>query len=461
MLQESAFRHTRPARPLLGLLLAGLLLQAGCARYQALPLNDHPQWPASANHLVVDRAKIPFPHLAAHRFDASDGLDMTEVAMLAVANNPDLKLARDRAGIGQAQAFAAGLLPDPQYSTTRDMPASHVNGLVQGWEHAIGYPLRSLLVQGLHHGTAQAASRQIDLNLLWQEWQVVAKARLLFSRIISQQKLLGWLRRNQGLLHDEYLRLKAASEAGDVTAAAANTSLVAWLNINQQVNTLQRQLLQSHRALNALLGLPPDSTLALVDREPLAMPDKAGVAQALAELAKRRPDLLALRAGYRAQDERYRQAIWEQFPPIFLAFNLASDTGGIFTHGVDITMAIPMLNANRGQIAVSKATRRRLHDEYESRVLAAQAMVKRLLADSRLLSAQLSTVRSALPQLDAVARSARQRLDHGDMDEAGFVPVESARINKHIEAVKLQQSLLEDHIALLTVLGLDSAKAHS
>jgi outer membrane protein, heavy metal efflux system len=460
MLQESPLHPVCSAKSWLRLLLASLLLQAGCARYQPLPLNDQPRWPSSFAHISVNRASMPFRELASHRFDPSDGLDMTEVAMLAVANNPDLRLARDDAGIGRAQAFAAGLLPDPQLSMSRDLPASSVPGLVSAYSISPGYDLQSLLLHGSGHEAAEASSRQIDLNLLWQEWQVVSQARVLFSRAISQDELLGWLQQNQRMLHTQYVRIEAAAEAGNVTADLANASLVAWQDISRQVNDLQRQQLQTRHEMNTLLGLAPGTELPLRDSESLTMPDRQAIDQALAELPQRRPDLLALQAGYHAQDARYRQAILAQFPPLNLAYALARDTGGVVTHGLAIAMAVPLLNGNRGQIAVSKATRQRLHDEYENRVLAARAMVHSLLADSGLISAQLATVRAGLPQLDAVAKSARQRLEHGDMDEAGFVPIETARINKHIEAIKLQQSLLQDRIALLTLLGLDSAGAH-
>src|ERR1700761_7750262 len=95
----------------LEILLCGAL--AGCATYEAQPLTPAPAAPATLADLHVDAASLPFPALAAHRFDPSDGLDIVETAMLAVANNPDLKLARDDAAIAHAQAYAAGLLPDP------------------------------------------------------------------------------------------------------------------------------------------------------------------------------------------------------------------------------------------------------------------------------------------------------------------------------------------------------------
>ncbi len=440
-------------------LVAGLLMLAGCAHYQALPLNDHPHWPA-ATHLDVNRSSIPFPKLARHRFDPSDGLDMTEVTMLAVANNPDLKLARDDAGVGRAQSFAAGLLPDPQLNMERDVPVTKSPGLVSAYNLGVGYDLQSLLLHASGEAAARAESRKIDLNLLWQEWQVVSRARVLFTQAISQEKLLGWLLKNQRDLHARYIRTQAALALGDVTADMANASLIAWLGISRQVNDLRRQRLQTRQGLNALLGLAPETRLKLQVGKSVKLPDKKNIRQALAALPQRRPDLLALKSGYQAQDARYRQAILAQFPPLNLTAVLTRDNTAITAQGLAIAMAVPLLNGNRGQIAITRATRRRLHDEYENRILAARAAVKRIIADSRLVSAQLATVRAALPPLDAVAKSARQGMEQGDMDEAGFVPIEAARINKHIEAIRLQQSLLEDRIALLTLLGLDNAGAN-
>src|ERR1700682_3319394 len=102
------------------LLLAGGL--SGCATYLQKPLSTRPALPERIPDLTIDPRQLPLPELAAHTFDPTDGLDITEVAMLAVVNTPDLKTARAAAGIAHAQAFAAGLLPDPQLSASLDIP---------------------------------------------------------------------------------------------------------------------------------------------------------------------------------------------------------------------------------------------------------------------------------------------------------------------------------------------------
>ncbi|HYR32880.1 MAG TPA: TolC family protein, partial [Burkholderiales bacterium] len=103
-------------------IVVAVALLPGCVRYRAQPLDPGSTLPHRIPDLTIDARQMPRPELASHRFDPSDGLDFTEVAMLAVVNNPDLRTARADAGIWHAQAFAAGLLPDPQLSLTADVP---------------------------------------------------------------------------------------------------------------------------------------------------------------------------------------------------------------------------------------------------------------------------------------------------------------------------------------------------
>jgi outer membrane protein TolC len=438
-----------------------LLLPPGitaCSTYQQLPLDSKVTLASSVSHLTVDTQGLPFRDLRSHRFDVADGLDMTEVAMLAVANNPTLRLARDDAKIAYAQAFAAGLLPDPQVSLSRDFPVRGTQGAVNAYSAGLGYELSSLV----SHAASQSASRfqksKTDLDLLWQEWQVIAQARLLFSRSIAQEQLLQWLTDNRDLLANRYKKAKVALDEGNLTRNELNTALVAWQDATKQVNELQRQELQTHNDLNALLGLSPEVDLKLVADQELKLPDENEINRILDTLPSRRPDLLALKAGYAAQDARYRQAILDQFPAFNLAFTVASDTSGVPTHGISLSLALPFLNGNRGNVAIESATRQRLHDEYQMRLNTAYMDVKRLLADSQLIASQLQSAEDGMNMMDKTADNAGRALVDGLMDGSSYALFQSARIAKHVEVTNLKQSLLEDHIALLTLLGGDVDK---
>ncbi len=84
-------------------------LLSGCAVYHAKPLpsSDSLLTQAALARVQIDPAKMPLPELAAHRFDPSDGFDMEDVAILAVANNPDLRLARDDLAVFAEDGFYA------------------------------------------------------------------------------------------------------------------------------------------------------------------------------------------------------------------------------------------------------------------------------------------------------------------------------------------------------------------
>src|SRR6185312_1869094 len=105
------------------LMLVACACLAGCATFRPLPLeNGH--GPNSAADVTVPVASMPTAALRAYPFDPANGLDVTEVAMLAVANDPQLRVERDKAGVAHAQAYAAGLLPDPQLNYEHDRPAA-------------------------------------------------------------------------------------------------------------------------------------------------------------------------------------------------------------------------------------------------------------------------------------------------------------------------------------------------
>lgn len=435
--------------------MASVLFVSACTSYQPLPLNDHPILPDKVSSLHIDTRQLPFPHFAVHKVDPANGLDMTEVAILAVLNNPGLTLARADAHIVQAQAFAAGLLPDPQFTLSRDVPTRSGPGVTNAYNAGIAYDINALITHSAQSDAASAKVRQANLLLLWQEWQVIAKARMLFSQAYTQTQLLHWLRQNQRLLAMQYQRSKKALAQGNLTAVAVDSALVAWQDAERQLDDLQRQQLQTRQDLNTLLGLAPNVELHLVQSAPLAKLSNTAVTQALQDLPQHRPDLLALKAGYDAQDARYRQAILAQFPALNLGITRAQDTGGLQTRGFTIALTLPFLNGNRGNISIEQATRQRLHDEYEIRLNTARADVLQLLADRRLIQAQFDLLEKHLPALDQAADRARAALTSGAIDTSSYVSFESVRIAKHVEAAHLQQALLENQISLLTMMGGD------
>lgn len=415
-----------------------------------------PSWPSGVSRLKVDAGSMPLPELASHPFNPRDGLDMTEVAMIAVANNPQLKLARDDLGIAQAQAFAAGLLPDPQLSYTPQVPQNGPPGEnVTAYDVGLTFDLTALVLRSSRVSAAKADARKADLALLWQEWQVVSQARLLFARARAREALLQILRESRAVAALRYAGEKAALDDGGVTLTDVALAADTLQGIDKQINETERLMEQNRRALNDLLGLSPDTRLDLVGPAALPALDSHAITARLPDLAKRRPDLMALRAGYEAQDQRVRQAILAQFPAIAFGPLRARDNTGIVYNGFSLSLTLPIFDRNRGNIAIAEATRRRMHDEFQLRLNVAYSEVDQLLADQALLEEQVQTLNRDLVELSALADRANAALAAGDMSLPAYYGLKSALTSKEVERNALEESMLEERIALQALVGSD------
>lgn len=428
---------------------------AGCAGYVPKPLPQRPDLAASVNDIsVAPSALHGIPGVKTHPFDAANGLDITETATLAVVNNPDLRAARARLGVGRAELFAAGLLPDPQLGFSLDHPTSSGPDLVNAMSGTISEDINGLVTRDLAEGSKAAALRKVNLEILWQEWQVAEKARQLFVRFRSESAALRLEQRNLRLARNRYDHARQALSQGNITLDRVAADLSAVTGVEGRIRTLQRRHQQTLHQLNALLGLRPDAPLHLVGWLLGGNPTRAEVHTALRQLSQRRPDLLALQAGYKSQDLAFRKAIMAQFPLLNVGLTRARDTSNVQTVGFGVTLSLPFLNDNRGNIAVAKASRAQLWHEYQARLDAASSQVQELWDAWTLFARQLKQVRVQLPALAQMTSKARSAMEQGAVEAALYVNLESSLLAKRVEAIDLRESRAEARIGLETVLGL-------
>jgi outer membrane protein TolC len=431
------------------------LALAGCAAYRPLPLGPVPELPGNPGLIQVDTRSLPFTALARHPFDPRDGLDEIEVATLAVANNPDLKLARADLAVSRAQAFAAGLLPDPQVALGGDLSSSAGGpGATRAFNFGLSYDVGALISHAAGRRAAQAEVRKTGLALLWQEWQVVSTARLAFVRLSHGRRLLAVLEENRKLFADRAARTGQAQQRGLLTSDAVLPNLTALQDIDKQIFDLQRQLNQTAHELNTLLGLDARYELRLQDGAPDAFADEDVAQAALAELPQRRPDLRALVAGYAAQDQRYRAALLAQFPALNVGLTRSRDNSNVYSNSLGITLSLPLLNRNRGNIAIEQATRQKLHDEYQVRVQAARNEIRAILDQQRLDRRQLESVDAALARLEPLIRNSQLAGRAGLVDALAYANARAALLAKEAERIALRQQIAEQRVALQTLLGI-------
>ena len=424
-----------------------------CATYQPQPLPSVPDLETRVPRLKVDVRQLPLPMLRSHPFNPKDGLDMTEAAILAVINNPDLKARRREAGIAGAQLFNARLLPDPQVSLSGAHPTSGPPPLSNAYGIGLNYDLITLVTRGTGIRAAQAAARQVDLEILWQEWLMVQQARTLFVQSVLQACKLDLLHKARALYANRYARSYQALEAGDLTLDVTGTDLTALLDANTKLNKMAQSVNQTRHDFNLLLGLQPDVVLDLAplpSQQPL---QRTNLQEILPDLSRRRPDLLALQAGYLSQEEKVRRAVLSQFPTLNIGFNQGRDTGHVTSTGIGVTFNLPILNANRGEIAIQRATREQLAQAYQARLDQALTQIDLLQTQHELIARERSTLDENLPILHKMVAKASRAYEAGNIASLTYVNMANTLLGKRLESVDLEQSLWQIQINLDTLLA--------
>src|SRR6185437_10779383 len=172
---------------------------------------------------------------------------------------------------------------------------SYPQGTTDAYTAGLTFELGNLITRPARVKSARAGAREIDLNLLWGEWQAITEARTLFDRAYYLRKLAALLQREQAALAPDR----------DLTYDSASAGLNAASDVANQLADAQRQLDLAEHDLHDLLGLDASVPLHLTGGPFMVEPDAGEVQRALSDMSKRRPDLLALQAGYRAQDQAF------------------------------------------------------------------------------------------------------------------------------------------------------------
>ncbi len=240
---------------------------------------------------------------------------------------------------------------------------------------------------------------------------------------------------------------------GNEVLPTVSSDLVALNSAETQLSDIDQLILRNKHDLNALLGLIPDAKMRLSGEIRLPVINATKLAPLLMDLVARRPDLLALQAGYQGQEEKVLRAIIEQFPRLSVGSNFARDTTDVRTQSIAITISLPLFDRNQGNIAIERATREQLLEEYQARLDSAYDQTKRLISELRLVEDQYrSSIESVQRLRDAVA-TAEPAFRAGNLDERTYIDLRTSLLAKEIATAKLEQTILQQRIGLQTLIG--------
>jgi outer membrane protein TolC len=410
------------------LLAAGL---TGCAAYTAAPLPSAPS---------LAPALGPAP------------LTPAQVAVLAVRHDPGLAAARAQHGVAAAELLAAGLPPDPSVSGGFAALLGGP-GAMSAISGSLTQDLSALITYAPDRAAAKAGLAQVDAGILWQEWQVAAQAEQLCVTLSAERATLASLQDDAAALTRVNTAVQAQVAADNLTLADSASSAAALAAVQTALDAAAQSYAQDRATLDALLDQPPGTDIPLA--APAAPPLTVATAQqALATLAARRPDLIALRYGYTQADQNLRAAILSQFLPVSLGAAGGRDTSGVLSAGPQVTLTLPLFSRNRPAIAAAQATRDALRAQYAASLASATSGAGALLQSVALLQAQSATADAAAAQARRDAAAASRALAAGALEARAASALISAAGERTREAIALRAQLQTAELSLATLLGL-------
>ncbi len=434
------------------LTIAVIISLGACAQYRPLPLETLPSSLVAPDPAALsqDALAIDRPYLKPVAIDLSQPLDANAIAVIAVLANPDLKAMRARAGVSDAQVFAAGLLPDPTFSLGIDTivggppAASNIAG-------TLGLGLSTLRTRGAVRAQAEAAARQVRLDLAWAEWLTAGQARLQAERVIGLERAVSILTISRDAAQSLLGRKLRASGRGDLMPDQVEAARLSAFDAADRLRIAERDLGAARSELIRLLGLPPGFQLSLA-ASPYTPPN-GEAADLFAIAARERLDLKALQAGYGAQEATLRKAILDQFPTLDLTVNASRDTGRNKLLGPAIAFTLPLWNRNRGGIAIETATRAALSAEYGARLARTRADIAAAIDAIAIVQRQRAAILADLPALEKFAAASRRAANRGDLALATAEAAEAAVRDKQLLLVQAERDSAELMIALEMLTG--------
>ncbi len=434
-------------------------LLSGCVNYHEMPLESRLAAemlkPPSMEALRIQAKEIKHPILKPLDIDLQNGLSADEAAVIAVLANPKLRAVRDQKGVAAAQLLQAGILPNPQFSYSLDVPTG---GATQGTFNAYGlglnWDVRSLILRGANVDAARSHAISVDLGVAWQEWQVAQAAKLHAYRLFFLRKELAVAKEQEKGLQENVKTVRQAVDHGYMTIVDLTAAEAALQRAHASVLALEQQKEQERLALNQTLGFSPEYSVPLQqDLEPPSFKTTPSFAKITEGIEERRLDLLALKKGYQSEEARLRAAVLAQFPRITIGLSHARDVSNVVTTGFGIAIDLPFFDRNQGRIAIEEASRKQLFDEYISRLFDARAEVARILTDSEALKRQLQATEESLPVLKNLVQTYYQALLEGNADILSYYNARERLLAGNLGLFQLRRNLADLFIALEIAAG--------
>ncbi len=450
----SIIRATLPARRTCWVVVFMLLLPAGCQSYHRKPLTPEavtqalrtPSW----RELRVAVNKTSTEQLPKTMLSPSRGITPNSAAALALILNPSLRAIRNLHDEASAQLLQAGILTNPALTGSFGyITGGFRTDTFNPYGIGVSWNIRQLIDRQARISAARYGLRQVDLEVAWREWQTAEAARLAVYAIAGARQQLREALFARRELDTTYKLARRAGIQGMITLYNLGVALKASRRADALVLTSRQNLALSQLRLARAMGLGPRTvfTLSPSVRLPTAV-DLPNVTKLEHGVENRRLDLLALHMGYESRQEQLRAAVLRQFPGVTIGFTQNSDPNNVHSTSFGVSIELPIFNRNQGRIALAKATRRELYDDYMARVFDARSDIGIAAANIRSLELQIRQAQTTVGEYSDLANRDLRGLRAKAIDIEAFAAAMEQLERERILLVRLQYQLVKNLIAL-------------
>lgn len=327
------------------------LLLAGCQTFESQPLDlaAHDQkWRAqgpSSEKVKAFAKRLAKTDSGNTAFNPSDGVSLTEGKMIALVYNPNLRVARLKAGVAKAVADHAGLWDDPELSLdvlkiTKSVP----DPWIVGSSLAITLPLSGRLSA---EKSLAEASMYAELDRVAEsEWQVTIDLQKAWIKWSSLQAELEQTRKIVKALNSIVKSTTLLAEQGEIPKNESGLFTLEQTSRRVEMARLEGEVKAQEQEIRSLLGISPTAPIRFVPH--LAV---AGWQPSEDRLRFNNPTINRLRREYEVSERSLIREIRKQYPDLVIGPQ-AEDDEGQSRIGFISAIPLPILNANKGGIAV-------------------------------------------------------------------------------------------------------------
>lgn len=399
--------------------LFALISLSSCTRYSPKPLDPGAIFEESKlvalNDLTEKQSKASLE--TSPRIDPSDGLDADEVAFAALFLNPALKAKRAEKGIAAGQLIDAKLWPNPEFSSNLRWEK---DGRGRSFEPELSF---EVLRWGERKGTRQAANANVEavrFEILADEWKVVSDARVAYWDVAALREKLRVSKESLDIAEKLSKSVRSRVTRGVATAMDLNLAEIEHVRSQLENKRVEGELAAAERNLRLVIGLPPAAELKLqIPEKPLSRIQHTWTYGDAENQLTGTASLKAEEWRYQVSEGNLRAAIARQFPGLRLGPSNSIEFDGHWTSflGFLVSLNLPILNRNQGEVIEKLAAREKARADYLARLHELRSSLADAFGQLEISEGLLDfQEKELLPKAQETLRLTERAIEAGELD---------------------------------------------